>query len=262
MSASVAVITIAAGRRDHLAASRDSLAHGTVVPDHHVVVSMGDPDIPDATVSVPREGTSLPLARARNAGAAAAIDAGADVLVFLDVDCIAGPTLIERYRDHVTDGVLLCGPVTYLPRAEGGYPLAEIDRWTSPHAARPDPPDGQVEAGANYDLFWSLSFAVTPHTWRRIGGFCEEYRGYGGEDTDFAAVARRAGVGLDWLGGAHAYHQWHPVSSPPIEHLDDILTNCAVFHRRWGRWPMTGWLSAFEASGAIAWRDGVPVRSD
>jgi GT2 family glycosyltransferase len=118
-----------------------------------------------------------------------------------------------------------------------------------------------VVAGDNYDLFWSLSFAVTPATWRRIGGFCELYRGYGGEDTDFAHSAAGAGVGLRWVGGAHAFHQHHPVSNPPVQHLDDILRNAQVFHRRWGWWPMSGWLDAFAAQGLITWApDGTPVR--
>lgn len=79
-------------------------------------------------------------------------------------------------------------------------------------------------------------------TWEHIGGFCELYRGYGGEDTDFAQCAAAGGVTMHWVGGADAFHQYHPVSNPPIEHLDDILCNAAVFHRRWGWWPMQEWL--------------------
>jgi len=55
------------------------------------------------------------------------------------------------------------------------------------------------------------------------------------------------------VGGAHAYHQWHPTTTPPWQHLDDILRNSATFARRWGEWPMAGWLRAFEAAGAIEW---------
>ena len=55
----------------------------------------------------------------------------------------------------------------------------------------------------------------------------------------------------DALGGAARtrFIQYHPVSNPPIEHLDDILCNAAVFHRRWG--PMEGWLHEFENRGLI-----------
>ena len=45
---------------------------------------------------------------------------------------------------------------------------------------------------ADYELLWSLSFALTATAWRRIGGFYDRYRGYGAEDTDFALTARAA----------------------------------------------------------------------
>jgi GT2 family glycosyltransferase len=102
-----------------------------------------------------------------------------------------------------------------------------------------------------YELFWSLSFALAASTWRQIGGFCERYRGYGGEDTDFAQTVRAAGVPMRWVGGAHAFHQFHPVSDPPVEHVHDIVRNANIFHQRWGWWPMSNWLNAFEQRGLI-----------
>jgi hypothetical protein len=108
-------------------------------------------------------------------------------------------------------------------------------------------------AGNDPRLFWSLSFAVTMATWAEVGGFCEQYVGYGGEDTDFGFAARAAGVRLTWVGGADAYHQWHPTQSPPIAHLDDILRNGAVFARRWvdGRW-RGGWTPS-ATGGLVRW---------
>ena len=60
---------------------------------------------------------------------------------------------------------------------------------------------------------------------------------------------KRQGLGLTWVGGAAAYHQWHPVGSPPVGHLTDIVRNGALFAKRWGWWPMGGWLTEFEALG-------------
>ena len=96
-----------------------------------------------------------------------------------------------------------------------------------------------------------MSFALTSPVWQRIGGFCTEYTGYGGEDTDFAQKAAAESITMRWVGGAHAFHQFHPISEPPIEHLADIVANAALFHRRWGWWPMQGWLNAFENQGLI-----------
>ncbi|MBW5422053.1 glycosyltransferase family 2 protein, partial [Streptomyces sp. BG9H] len=119
-----AVITLAAGRHSHLILQQDGLASGTCRPDHYVVVSMADPDIPrhtagrdpvaDVACLALIEGR-LPLAAARNAGAARALAAGAELLVFLDVDCVPGPTLVQRYAEAAAEGALLCGTVAYLP---------------------------------------------------------------------------------------------------------------------------------------------------
>ncbi|MDF3312028.1 galactosyltransferase-related protein [Rhodococcus sp. T2V] len=260
----VAVVTVAAHRDAHLRNHLLALARSERTPDDHVVVAIGDPGTVDVVGTTPRarpillphDNGPLPLAAARNTGAEAAVDAGADLLIFLDVDCLADPTLLDRYlaaaRTHPTS--LLCGPVTYLPAAgPSGYDLRDLRRLRHPHPARPDPPAGTVRAGTDYDLFWSLSFALTATTWSRIGGFCTDYTGYGGEDTDFAQTAAKRGIGLRWVGGADAYHQHHPVSDPPVEHLRDIIANATVFHRRWGRWPMIGWLEAFAAQGLITY---------
>lgn len=91
---------------------------------------------------------------------------------------------------------------------------------------------------------------MTARTWRDLGGSCEGYTG-GGEDTDFAFTAAEQGTDLWWVGGAPAYHQHHAVSRPPVEHLDDILRNAGLFRKRWGTWPMEGWLHDFAALGPV-----------
>lgn len=208
-----------------------------------------------AIVHVPPAAGGLRLAAGRNAGARAAIARGADELVFLDADCVAGDALVTRYREAMRSAPrsLLAGPVTYLPDGVVVDAATDLRPLTAPHPARPAPADGTLVVAdeAQRVLFWSLSFALTAATWDRIGGFDEEYVGYGGEDTDFAMRSASAEVPFVWVGGAHAYHQHHPTSSPPWQHLDDILANGRRFADRWGSWPMAGWLQAFEAAGAI-----------
>lgn len=46
------------------------------------------------------------------------------------------------------------------------------------------------------------------------------------------------------------------VESPPVRHLDVILSNAAIFHRRWGEWPMTTWLQGFADLGLLEYVDG------
>jgi N-acetylglucosaminyl-diphospho-decaprenol L-rhamnosyltransferase len=263
----VAVVTIVHGRHDHLAAQHESLVRGSRRPDLHVVVAMDDPAVGPAdapalrreVVRIGRHPLGLPLAAARNRGVARALHRGADVVVLLDVDCLAGRDLVTAYAEAVADDpdTVWSGPVTYLaePPADG-YRVDRLDLLDDPHPARPDPGRGQAVRRADPDLFWSLSFALSRAAWRRVGGFCEDYVGYGAEDTDFGHRVVGAGLEHGWLGDARAYHQWHPVSSPPVEHLDDVLRNAAIFHQRWARWPMEGWLTAFEQRGLAEQRDG------
>ena len=254
-----AVITLARGRHGLRRQQAEALA--ATPPADYVVVSLGDPDLPGVLADIEHRliefnvapSEELPLAAARNAGAAAAIDGGADLLVFLDVDCIPSAGLLPSYAAAAAlrPDALLCGAVGYLPPAPpAGYDPASL-AGTPPHPARPSPPPGEVWPATDRRLFWSLSFAVTAQSWLRTGGFCERYVGYGGEDTDFAETAHAAGIDLCWVGGAMAYHQHHPVSAPPVEHLDAILRNGRLFAQRWGWWPMSGWLEAFADRGLV-----------
>ncbi len=261
----VAVITPVAGRHEHLRLQRRGLRRSTAPVDVHVVVCMGDGDAAGVAVSEPGPppdpvrvevevpSSRLPLARARNAGAQRAIESGADLLVFLDVDCIPAAGMVRRYVEAAgLDRAprLLCGPVSYLPPPPpSGYDLDRLADLADPHPARPHPAGDRIERNGDVRLFWSLSFAVPPDVWGRIGGFCDEYVGYGGEDTDFGQRAAAAGVRLDWIGGADAYHQFHPTFDPPVQHVDDVVANARIFFRRWGWWPMEGWLTGFERLG-------------
>ena len=256
---STAVITLVHGRRAHLERQWAGLSGSTERPELFLVVGMAEPELADwhpvgepapVLLSLDAAPSRLPLARARNAGAAAALAAGADLLVFLDVDCIPTRELLRRYRAaaDLEPGGLLCGPVGYLPEGlHDPEAFADIAHF---HDFRPRPDAGELQRG-EHRLFWSLSFALTADTWRRVGGFDERYEGYGAEDTDYAMRAEQAGVPLVWVGGATAFHQFHPTSSPPIQHLDDILRNGALFAETWGWWPMTGWLDRWVDDGIL-----------
>lgn len=274
----VAVITPAsANRLAHLHRQRRFLRE-VHTPDIELVrieawLDEEEPSSPPAipVAHVPPGPHGMRVGAARNAAARLALEHDVELLVFLDVDCLPGPDLLQRYvaaaRQHPDN--LLCGPVTYLESVQRPSTLDELAAHTRPHPVRPAPPDGTMVTASDreYDLFWSLSFAVTPDTWGRLGGFDEVYEGYGAEDTDLGRRARSRGIGLQWVGGAHAYHQWHPAGSPPWRHLDDILRNGALFAERWGEWPMGGWIDAFVDGGAVeAWqggyrRVGAPVKA-
>ncbi len=250
-----AVITITAGREAHLQRQREALSAEEV--DLHVIVGMAGspqlrpvpsaPDVVSISVAAGRRG--LPLAAARNAGARAALDRGAELLVFLDVDCVPGPGSLSHYTAaalEVPPATLLCGPVAYLPPpTPQGYPAhGELARLAEPHPGRPAPEAGRIVLDEKrFDLFWSLSFATSRDDWDRFGGFCEQFTGYGAEDTDFALRAAERGARLAWVGGAIAYHQHHPPSRHEERHVRELVINARLFHRRHHYWPMENWLT-------------------
>jgi GT2 family glycosyltransferase len=256
-----AVVTLAHGRHGHLLLQCAGLLRSTRPPERHVVVAMGDEDVGPLlarhaheadVLELPATEERLPLARARNLGAQWALADGAELLIFLDVDCVPAPRLIERYEQAAVSAerALLCGPVGYLPpRPAGGYLLEELRTQARSHPARPVPREGELLPADDLRLFWSLSFAVAAADWRAVGGFCEQYTGYGGEDTDFAQLAARAGLRMLWVGGAWAYHQHHASREPALLHAREIVENANLFHRRWGWWPMEGWLDRLAERG-------------
>ena len=274
MTGRTAVVTIVHGRHEHLAGLLWGLGRQERPVDLFVAVAMDDTGIaavvdrcapPTSQVlvpGVPRAPEGLPLATARNEGARAAIEAGAETLVFLDVDCIPSPGLVGRYaellpRRHTSlpdpgpGPTVLAGEVAYLPPVghPRDYRLVDLAALARPHPARPVLAPDDVQPADDLRLFWSLSFAVTAADWERGGGFDQTYVGYGAEDTDFGQRLAEAGGVLWWVGGAQAYHQHHPSPDPPLQHLESIVANANRFHQRWGWFPMEGWLDRFAALG-------------
>ncbi|CAN5408026.1 glycosyltransferase [soil metagenome] len=257
----VGVCTIVRGRRPHLRNLLLGLAAQTRPPDVVAIAAMGgEPlqgveeglDLPIRWVDAASALTPLPLAAARNAARRTA--GHVDHLVFLDVDVIPSPTLVEEYAGRLaaTPGIW-SGHVDYLPpgAAAPGWTPASLTAAGTPNAARPRVPADRPLSRP--ELFWSLSFALPATVFDGLGGFDERYQGYGAEDTDFGLRAAAMGVALWTACDAVGWHQHHPSSSPPVQHLADIVTNATVFRRRWGRWPMEGWLAAFADRGLVEW---------
>ena len=259
------VVTLSHGRPGHLHNLVLGLCRQTVLPCELIVAVMqeGAYELPEAPFPVRQimvGGGGLPLAAARN-GAARAAEGGA--LVFLDMDCIPTPRLVEDYARSLAslDGLLM-GEVLYLPggaAAEGwdyeGFPAVAVR-----HSDRRGPPADGIERCTDYRCFWSLNFAMRRGTFLGAGGFDERYVGYGGEDTDFGKSLDRQGVAIAWLRGGLAFHQYHPHHMPPVHRLDSVVRNAELFEAKWGYRTMGHWLHAFRLMGLIDDSPGRPIR--
>ncbi|KQR71589.1 glycosyltransferase family 2 protein [Rhizobium sp. Leaf341] len=261
---STSVLTIVRGRDDHLRALMMGLSQQSVPPGELVIAWMQAekaealPVLSFPVYHVFVDGDDLPLAAARNRAAEAASGLH---LIFLDVDCIPSPTTVEAYTRALTlhDGVML-GEVHYLP---GGLPrfdgdVAVLESHGLAHPSKPVfPPIGVAEEPDSGQL-WGLSFALRKATWASLGGMDEDFYGYGGEETDLARRASKAGLRTYRVGGARAYHQHHAVHIPPLQHFDHILRNASLYHAKHGVWCMDYWLTQFAERGLIDWTSTAP----
>ena len=212
VASTVAVIVPVAGRDDHLRRLLDALERQIRPPDEVVVADMADarPVLASAAPAVRRVAIAggncgWPLAAARNRAAATT---DADVLVFLDVDCLPGPSLVADYLVALECawGALACGRVRYL--RQGWDERAPLDGQSDHHPVRPlvaAPPIDEDHP----DLVWSLNFAARAETWAKVGGFDE-----GGTPGLDERAARRVDVG-EQVRSCEGHVGDHPTDGPP-----------------------------------------------
>ncbi len=252
------LITTAKNRKQNLLNLLAGVEKGNLKPDEVVIVSMDEVlDLPknySFPVRVVRleveNNNMLPIAKARNLGANSA---KFDVLHFLDVDCIPSTNYLEimsrKLQNH--EGLLMGNPKYMTKKIAGNFDEKFLTENSILHPGRPVM-HSEIEKSPAYSLFWSLCFSIRRKTFEEIGGFSEEYLGYGAEDTDFAFKAEKQQIDFH-LVKAYIFHQQHAVSTPPYHHLDPIVRNCNIFHKKWGIWAMDNWLEMFADKELIDW---------
>ena len=252
----ISVCTLAHGREAHLANLVKGLSHSSRPPGELVIAVMQETRYELPATSFPVRQiilgkSGICLAEGRNTAAA---EARGDLLVFLDVDCIPAPRLIEDYCvASAFNGGVMMGEVGYLPTGatHQGIDFQRFENLAVKHSERAGPPRGIVGRCGDYRCFWSLNFALSAATFHAIGGFDPRYVGYGGEDTDFGRTLVSKDVPLWWARGAKAYHQYHKHHMPPVHHLDSVVQNAQIFAEKWGEPTMQHWLRAFRLMGLI-----------
>lgn len=261
----ISICTIYAKRVKNL----QNLVKGLTMLKHQpaelAIVCMDDelPELPITkfpikSTRIDRVNGKLPLSEARNTALSMI---STEKVIFLDVDCIPGHNIIPIF-DYLLDkeDAIYSGSVKYLPENW------EFNHWTiddlspisefHPVQGQPVyPPDIKPHP---YELFWSLCFAMNKTTFKKLGMFEEIYTGYGGEDTDLAFKARKANI-PHYKVGALAYHQYHMSCQPPLNHIEDIVTNSKIFYDRWNELPMGAWLKSFKERGYISMGKGKDI---
>ena len=255
----ISVCTLYSQRTSHLQNLIQGLINSKIHPWELVIICMNDsqPELPSTPFkihsSVINSPHKLPLAQARSQ--AYSIAQG-EFLIFLDVDCIPDPNLVETFAYHLEqEDALYQGSIRYLHsqwRKQWTFETLHFD--SSPHHLQGKELQRNQRISHGYEFFWSLCFGIRKSTFTQIGGFDSRFTGYGGEDTDFSFTARLNKVPFYKI-SALAYHQFHASYSPPLNHLTDIVENAKVFYDKWNFLPMDNWLKQFAELGYIKLED-------
>jgi glycosyltransferase involved in cell wall biosynthesis len=142
-------------------------------------------------------------ASARNAGIATA---RAPVVLFTDADIIAAPDLLERHAaGHAASAkrIAIVGCELQVKSLDD-YRMQR----DQPATRKPLHPPGRNRLSWLYFLTGNAS--VRREDLLAVGGFDEDFTGYGHEDLELGYRLQKAGVELRYDAGAVNYH-WHPV---------------------------------------------------
>ncbi len=153
------------------------------------------------------------VARSRNLGAAAARH---KTLVFLDGDNLLNRQGLAAYQEYleVFPGHALYGYFGYqLDYISQSYYFPERDVWWCDRRFESYAPSGLVPASNMirfpHEWAWSGNFALDRDLYLAVGGFDEGFRGWGGEDLDFAWRLIQGGVEIHFFLDAWAEQLTH-----------------------------------------------------
>jgi GT2 family glycosyltransferase len=173
-----------------------------------------------ANLQVVRNDVSRGAAATRNRGASIS---NGDLLVFLDVDCIAHPEMLSAHQaGQARQSIAACG-YTYgreLTPEIWSLQLGNAWNWDSAESlfqmARDetllqDPLEDILRHAAVTDwaFFWTHNVSVRRADFDAVGGFCADFPVKGVEDMELGLRLRMTGVPTVFLPDARALHQPH-----------------------------------------------------
>jgi GT2 family glycosyltransferase len=187
-----------------------SLSAQTLARDRFEVIVV-DNASRDASAQIAREGgarvVTEPIpnrARARNAGVRVA---SAQLLAFIDADCVASPRWLEAFLACAERAPLLAGRVT-VTTSDSPNPVERFERlW-------------RFEQGHWVEQGWAATanLLVSRDAFDAIGGFDPAYP-HTAEDADFCLRAGRAGYALGYCAEALATHRAEDALVPMLKRV-------------------------------------------
>ncbi|WP_109472809.1 hypothetical protein [Ornithinimicrobium cavernae] len=272
MGPRTALITTVRRQHDEVIDQVSGFSLGAVVPDFHVVIALADRTVTQGRLPItsdrwktlidglPTVKQQLPTARALQLGVETAVDAGAELLVLVDVTCIPGPRFLEKLVEHI-EGTQHAGPTLWAPTVQRlrppppeGYEFTRLEEWVRtahPHPLHVVPPElGEVDLDP--DQFSSPCLAVLADDLAAVGGLCADYVGGMGHDTDLAAAVTAAGGAVRLVPGATVYRQHHSTQVPDAPHVASATRDAYLYRERWGRWPTAPWLTELVEAGLVS----------
>lgn len=215
------IVTTSPGREENLRGCLLQLARQSHLPTEVLVIDDGSKDAQaicqSATRPFPVHYHGRPndccVSRSRNLGAARA---QAEFWVFLDSDMLLNPHGLEAYAEYLQafPEHILYGYFGYQPEyLAPSFLLPEREVMWCDRRFEEYSPEGLVPASNMirfpHEWAWSGNFALSKAAYLEIGGFNEAYRGWGGEDLDFAWRLLQTGREIHFFLDAWAEHQVH-----------------------------------------------------
>jgi len=192
----ISVVIPSGGFGEALRRCLESLRNQSLAPEQYEVLVVDDRPSPPTQIdaTLPRPSSSFRVLHSRGSGASGARNMGAEharaeVVLFLDDDMVAGPTLLETHlaRHAGPDPVAVVG--SYLPYpVEPGLAAKAVGLWWSQHFET-------MRHGGHRTFAWMLSgnLSMRRDAFLEVGGFPVEIP-FRREDYE---------LGLRWLGAGH-----------------------------------------------------------
>ena len=148
--------------------------------------------------------------------------------LFLDGDCVPEADVVAGHKDYLGKPVVVCGARKHVSEAQvpqltrksvygglAGHVVARDARYEQRGGPYTKFRRRLLDGEENQEFFshrlaWGFQMSVPTKLTQSLGGFNEDFVGYGGEDQELAARLNRAGCKLVARMDLIAYHLDHP----------------------------------------------------